>query len=155
MPVRSKNSKPVDSPVGNEVTEDEYVDEVEVVVPAKPAVAKKPHKFGDCMWRRHEYCKVELEDGTKCECDCGEGHGSKYVALDLDTPLNRVFQKIVEYNKKGKMYSESEEFLAGTEAGAVVLKHEPRIIQTTTGPEPEALNVEEYDTLEELEEKRK
>lgn len=150
MPRQSKNSKLEDSLAGEveeEFGEEETVEITEpVAVSSKP---KKPHKFGDCMWRRHEYCKVTLEDGTKCECDCGEGHGSKYQPADLDTPLNRIFRKIVEANKAGKMYSESEEYLAAEAEDALTLD-----VQEPLEVIPVVVDPDETESLEELEMKR-
>jgi hypothetical protein len=165
MPVQSKNLKHDDSPDGNEeevIVIGDGMDGEEAVEIAEPVAASKPGKprppFGWCMFGRHEFCKVTLEDGTKCNCTkCGESHGVKYVPADLDTPLNQVFRKIVEAHKKGQMYSESEEFLASEQKNTLTLKsQEPQVSM----PEPSALSMpvaivaDEVESIEDLEKKR-
>ena len=107
-------------------------------------------KFGDCMFGRHEFCKMTLESGKVCPCDCGEKHGTKFVKGDLDTPIHRLFRKVFEAHVAGTTYSGSESFKIDAESGnfdlapAVELKYEPA-----------AVLVEVEDTVEQLEEKRK
>lgn len=113
-------------------------------------VGGKRPPFGDCMFGRHEKCKVKLENGEVCNCECGDKHGSEYVPLNLDTPLHRLFMKIAEAHKAGKSYSESDEFKdLVVELGKE--KEETAAVVTATVKIPEE-DLEE--TIEELEQKR-
>ncbi len=145
-------------------TEVETEEEVEVVVaPKKAAAASKPRIFGDCRLGRHGLCNISYDDGGHkgvCECKC-ENHGADRKPLNLNTPLHNILMKVSAYNKAGKMYSESDEYQTDVKNGTidtastVELKYEPQQIPLKAkGIATPVLNVEEYDTLEELEKKR-
>lgn len=53
--------------------------------------------FGWCMFGRHNMCKVTLENGKKCVCDC-EDHGKDFVPAVIDTPMHRMLMKAGEDN---------------------------------------------------------
>lgn len=121
---------------------------------------KKMPPFGDCMFNRHEYCKVTLEDGKTCSCTkCGDAHGTKYKPLDLNTPVHVLFRKVFDAHKAGRMYSDS------IDPVVELSKQEPpeetdvisftKAVADYTGLGDAVLEEDEVeDTLEELERKR-
>jgi hypothetical protein len=112
------------------------------------------------MFGRHEFCRVTLEDGKVCPCECGEAHGTKYVKGDLDTPIHRLFRKVFEAHKEGKSYSDSEEFKKDSANGdydeqpVVELNYTRKPLPITAKKEVSHAEDDDNVTLEELEAKR-